>query len=281
MMFFGCTLIVLPVYKKALPAWLLEIIESVNIHFIQDQRLILRSGLHRTHSRKAKVIDTIKECADELANEIKNKSVGSSEVSQKLDSSFLSRLLEDEKTFETLEVSELKKKLSELKSNREKLSNHSIIASTHDSPFVNLDEIKDKDTKVLTLYVHDAKEKLDVYSDILQRIDLFTEILNEKRLAFKKVKIDTEKGFEFVTDKGTPLQLTSLSSGEQHEVVLLYELIFRAKDNALVLIDEPEISLHIAWQKEFLNDLDRIINLQKFTALISTHSPQIIDDRWI
>ncbi len=267
-------------YKKILPAWLLEIIESVNIHLIQDQRLILRSGLHRTYSENEKILDTIKECADELANKIKNKSVESSEVSQKLDSSFLSRLLEDEKTFETLEVSELKNKLSELKSNREKLSNHSIIASTHDSPFVNLDKIKDKDTKVLTLYAHDAKEKLDVYSDILQRIDLFTEILNEKRLAFNKIKIDTEKGFEFVTDKGTPLQLTSLSSGEQHEVILLYELIFRTKNNALVLIDEPEISLHIAWQKEFLNDLKRIIHLQKFAALISTHSPQIIDANW-
>ncbi len=267
-------------HKKLLPGWLSKIIGAVNIHLIQDQRLILRSGFQRTKHRKARVIDTIEKYADELAGEIKRKSVGSSEISQKLDSSFPSRLLQKNETFKTLSIAELKERLSELKDIREKLSEHSLIASADHSQFVDLDEIKDEDTKVLTLYVNDAKEKLDIYSDISQRIDLFTEILNEKRLAFKKVKTDREKGFVFVTDKGKPLQLTQLSSGEQHEVVLLYELIFRAKDNVLVLIDEPEISLHIAWQKEFLRDLKRIIKLQNVAAIISTHSPQIIDNNW-
>lgn len=267
-------------HKRQLPKWLSAITEAVNIHLIQDQRLILRSGFHRTRHRKARVIDTIEKYADELAVEIKRKSVGSSEISQKLDSSFPSRLLQKSKTFRTLSVSELKVRLSELKDVREKLSAHSLIASADYSQFVDLDEIKEEDTRVLTLYVNDAKEKLDIYTDISQRIDLFTEILNEKRLSFKKVKIDREKGFIFVTDNGNPLQLTQLSSGEQHEVVLLYELIFRAKDNVLVLIDEPEISLHIAWQKEFLRDLKRIISLQNVAAIISTHSPQIIDNNW-
>jgi len=269
-----------PTIKKLMPDWLSEITKSVNIHLIQDQRLILRSGFHKTRQRKARVIDTIEKYADELAVEIKRKSVDSSEISQKLDSSFPSRLLQKIETFRTLSIDELKEKLSDLKNIRERLSGHSLIASADYSQFVDLDEIKEEDTKVLTLYVNDAKEKLAVYEEMLQRIDLFTEILNEKRLAFKRVKIDREKGFVFITDKDKLLQLTQLSSGEQHEVVLLFELIFRAKDNVLVLIDEPEISLHIVWQKEFLNDLKRIISLQNVSAIISTHSPQIIDNNW-
>jgi len=71
-----------------------------------------------------------------------------------------------------------------------------------------------------------------------------------------------------------------LSSGEQHEVVLLFELLFKAKENSLVLIDEPEISLHVVWQKEFLNDIQEIIELQKIDVIIATHSPQIINDSW-
>ena len=74
--------------------------------------------------------------------------------------------------------------------------------------------------------------------------------------------------------------MNQLSSGEQHEVVLLYELIFNVKPDILVLIDEPEISLHITWQKEFLNDLLRIIKIQNIQVLIATHSPSIINDRW-
>ena len=74
--------------------------------------------------------------------------------------------------------------------------------------------------------------------------------------------------------------LTQLSSGEQHEVVLLFELIFKAKDNVLVLIDEPELSLHIAWQKTFLSDLQKIIKLQNISVILATHSPQIINSNW-
>lgn len=191
--------------KNSMPAWLSEITSSVNIHLIQDQRLILRSGFHRTRHRKARVIDTIEKYADELAGEIKKKSVDSSEISQKLDSSFPSRLLRKVEAFKTLGIDELKEKLSELKDIREKLSSHSLIASADYSQFVDLDEIKEEDTKVLTLYVNDAKEKLAVYDEMSQRIDLFTEILNEKRLAFKKVKIDRDKGFVFSTDNGKPL----------------------------------------------------------------------------
>ena len=76
------------------------------------------------------------------------------------------------------------------------------------------------------------------------------------------------------------LSLKELSSGEKQEVILLYELLFKIKPKSLVLIDEPEISLHIAWQKEFLNDLQKIANLQKFKVVVATHSPQIINGKW-
>ena len=265
---------------STLPDWLETIVGSINIHLIQDQRLILRSGLSKARTRKARIIDTIEKYADELSAEIESKSVGWSEISQKLDSSFPSRLLKKAQSFNTLSIEKLKIKLNDLKETREKLSGHKLIASERYTQFLDLDEIKEEDKKVLTLYVNDAEEKLKVYDDLFQRIDLFTSILNKKRLAFKRVKIDREKGFFFVTDKEVPLKLTQLSSGEQHEVVLLFELIFRAKDNVLVLIDEPEISLHIAWQKEFLTDLKRIIQLQNVSSIISTHSPQIIDNNW-
>ncbi|EPJ9971462.1 AAA family ATPase, partial [Acinetobacter baumannii] len=94
------------------------------------------------------------------------------------------------------------------------------------------------------------------------------------------IKFNSKKGFFFETDVGDPLNLTQLSSGEQHQIVLLYELIFKANENVLVLIDEPELSLHVAWQKEFLNDLTKIIEIQNMPIVIATHSPQIIDSKW-
>ncbi|PBC21187.1 hypothetical protein CK226_20265 [Mesorhizobium sp. WSM4311] len=57
---------------------------------------------------------------------------------------------------------------------------------------------------------------------------------------------------------------------------MAYGLIFKTKENSLLLIDEPEISLHIAWQKKFLSDLRQIISLSPMDVVLSTHSPQLI-----
>ena len=46
------------------------------------------------------------------------------------------------------------------------------------------------------------------------------------------------------------------------------------------MIDEPEISLNVVWQRRFLDDLERIVELRDFDVLIATHSPQIISDKW-
>ena len=138
----------------------------------------------------------------------------------------------------------------------------------------------DPNAKVLLVYLSDTEQKISIFDELIQHLELFTSILNERRFTFKTIQINKEKGFHFVTNKGKELSLTDLSSGEQHEVVLLYELIFRTTSNTLVLIDEPEISLHITWQKEFLKDLLAIIELQKMQVIVATHSPSIINDRW-
>lgn len=68
-------------------------------------------------------------------------------------------------------------------------------------------------------------------------------------------------------------------SGEQQELVLHYDLLFRVPSNTIVLIDEPELSLHVAWQKRFLPDLLKIVELSNFDALVATHSPYVVGDR--
>ncbi|AVV32523.1 hypothetical protein C8233_01455 [Halomonas sp. SF2003] len=140
--------------------------------------------------------------------------------------------------------------------------------------------MNEEERKVLSLYIGDTKEKLVAYHNVYTKIALFTKILNTRRLSFKTVKTNSEQGFYFETTDGLVLNSTELSSGEQHQVVLLFELIFKTNKNILVLIDEPEISLHIAWQKEFLNDIKAITSLQKMPIVIATHSPQIINGNW-
>jgi predicted ATP-binding protein involved in virulence len=265
---------------KRLPKWYLEFSDQLNAHFIQ--RSVSRSRNSR-HESTNDFIDTIEKYADELSILIRESSFASSSVSQKLDTTFPERLLSRDSHHSVLDEVDLLQQLSSLQGKRSELSAFNLLSSEQHMPTLGLpDEIKEDDRRVLTLYVQDTSSKLAAYDEIYRKIEIFSRILNNKRLSFKKVKIDAEKGFYFETtlDPSAPLKLTDLSSGEQHQVVLLFELIFKTAKSTLVLIDEPEISLHVAWQKEFLRDLQDIIDIQDMSVVVATHSPQIIDGNW-
>lgn len=53
-------------------------------------------------------------------------------------------------------------------------------------------------------------------------------------------------------------------------------MIFDTKEDLLLLIDEPEISLHITWQKKFLDDLVEVSKQTALQVIVATHSPQIV-----
>lgn len=265
-------------FKIRFPKDFSDLLNSLKVYLIQEQRLVLREPVpENSIHREIVITDTIEKYARELSRLIKDKINNYAEITQTLDSSFPKRLFQQ--TQVTCTTEELKDRLDTLQEKRQKLSEYGLLKSDEDSLFSE-ESIKESDTKVLSLYISDNEKKLEVYDNLIARIDTFTRILNERRFAFKKIEIDKDKGFSFKSIQDEKLQLTELSSGEQHEVVLLFELLFKAQENSLVLIDEPEISLHVVWQLAFLDDIKDIINLQKIDVVIATHSPQIINDNW-
>ncbi|MGD9718117.1 MAG: AAA family ATPase [Sulfurimonadaceae bacterium] len=262
-----------------IPVKISEIFKTIEVYFIQEQRLVLREPISDHRMRREIVItDTIEKYSQELSKLIKQKIGEYAQITQSLDSSFPKRLFQQNSY--AIEADDLKNRLNALQEKRQKISEYGLLKVDDDTSMFSDENIKETDTKVLSLYLADNEQKLSVFDTLVNKIELFTEILNNRRFNFKSIEIDKEKGFIFKTANNTLLKLTDLSSGEQHEAVLLYELLFKAKENSLVLIDEPEISLHVVWQKAFLDDIQEIINLQKIDVVIATHSPQIINDRW-
>jgi predicted ATP-binding protein involved in virulence len=271
----------IPQFDLEIPDEFLQVIESVDVYFIQEQRLVLREILRDNRTRRNPVIThTIEKYAQELSEVIKTTIGKYAQVSQSLDSSFPKRVFQKK----TDKVENLIERLNKLQEKRQKISHYGLLKSEEDTliqPSETTDtDIRDSDIGMLSIYITDNEEKLAVFDSLINRIELFVDILNTRRLHLKKIAINEDNGFVFKTAGDIELNLTELSSGEQHEVVLLYELLFKAKENSLVLIDEPEISLHVVWQKDFLADIEDMINLQKLDIIIATHSPYIINERW-
>lgn len=267
---------------KKEPTWLKELKESINIRFIESQRLI-----NLGFNTRPEIYDrgeimlpspSVATYSQELAEEIQAKLTEYGQLAQSLDRTFPVRVVQ-QKASSQLTNENLRHQLNQLEEKRSKLINAGLLNKDEDSNFEIQEEIDESTKKVLSVYIEDVDKKLSVFNDIAAKIDLFKRIINDK-FSHKQIAISKDKGFSFTTSDGNFLSPTDLSSGEQHELVLLYELLFKVKPNSLILIDEPELSLHVEWQVQFIKDLQEITKLANIDILMATHSPDIIHDRW-
>lgn len=94
------------------------------------------------------------------------------------------------------------------------------------------------------------------------------------------------KHFEYSKEKGDLLvmlkegnrtdvliPLKALSSGEKQLFILLTEALLQRESNYLFIADEPELSLHIKWQKKILPEM-LLIN-PNAQVIVATHSPEV------
>lgn len=73
------------------------------------------------------------------------------------------------------------------------------------------------------------------------------------------------------------LSFGQLSSGEQNLLALGAKLAAHAREGCLVVIDEPEVSLNVAWQQHYLNLLKKSLEHARGShVIIATHSPHLI-----
>lgn len=108
---------------------------------------------------------------------------------------------------------------------------------------------------------------------------LFANLANAK-FRNKSVVVDDAEGFVVLDRRGHEVPPSALSSGEQHQLLLLFRTIFRESSPSLFLVDEPELSLHVAWQEGLVDDLETIAAASGAQFVLATHSPVVIGDRY-
>lgn len=254
-------------------------LESIPTKLVETQRLLnVDDSPSRTKRAVSHRRPTVAEYADDLARIISSKLAENSRISSQLDRTFPKRVLEaTEKT--QLSSEELIRRYEEQSRLRDRLAEVSLAGPEQDiSISIGSRKLDETERRLLSIYLGDTAKKLEIFQDLLEKLTLLRGIIND-RFLFKELRIDPQRGLVFVTDRGEIVGPGQLSSGEQHEIVLLYALLFRTDPGSVVLIDEPEISLHVKWQRSFLDDLDSISKLVDLRFVIATHSPQIID-KW-
>ena len=257
-----------------------DILASMDVRLIAADRLTAAKRVERKYGEdNIKIERRVNLIAKDLSQKIRDTIQQYAQLSQAKDRTFPLRAI---KQSSPLTVDEIKSKMIELESKRKEFVDTGILEEEQDDIGIHdlLDAITESNRQNLSLYAIDTEEKLNALSSLSSSINLFRNLIdknfNNKRIVFNK-----DYGFRFVaTYSDSTILPQSLSSGEQHELVMFYDLIFNASENTLILIDEPELSLHIKWQLDYVDELLQIISATKFSAVLATHSPQIIHDKW-
>lgn len=134
--------------------------------------------------------------------------------------------------------------------------------------------------KIFSVYLNEIKETLVLYEEIYNKLKKFSSLLGKKNFVNKTIEYSPSRGILVKSTQGKPIDIDCLSSGEQNEIILLYNFIFQISSNSILLIDEPENSLHVEWQSVFYEELEEICNMNNIQVIVATHSPQIIGERW-
>lgn len=222
-------------------------------------------------------LNDVKSKLDEICTEMRNKTLNAySKISASTLDNLLSIKNRDEKTkLQEIDISTLNVILTRLKKSNSE-TEKSII------DLIESGKINSPENNALKFMLNQLVEIYEQTKDSEQSIEDFAKVINsywninetsEKEFKFDKAAI-TAQAINKITEE--PLSLNALSSGEKQIFSVFARLYLNHGKKYLILIDEPELSLSLEWQKKFLLDIFNAPSCSQLFAI--THSPFVFDN---
>lgn len=130
-------------------------------------------------------------------------------------------------------------------------------------------------SRILNPYLNGLRAKLDALEYIQSRIATLESTMNENFLKTKTFNFDLNRGIE-ILQGGERLLPHMLSSGERHLLLLFCNTITALDQPRILIIDEPELSLNVAWQRLLVKSLMKCVGNSPVQYIFATHSLEIL-----
>ncbi|MCR4957465.1 MAG: AAA family ATPase [Prevotella sp.] len=119
---------------------------------------------------------------------------------------------------------------------------------------------------------------MDAAQQLSQKKTRFQDMIDDLFCDTGKKIVRTENEIRF-TQIGEQLLPYQLSSGEKQMLAILLTVLVEDEQPYVLFMDEPEVSLHIEWQKRLI-DLCLELN-PNVQIILTTHSPAVIMNGWL
>lgn len=134
---------------------------------------------------------------------------------------------------------------------------------------------KETISNILTPYLEGIKARLNSLQEFRDHVSLFTETINSF-FTRKFATYSLKEGLTITTSNNERLQPHLLSSGERHLLLILCNAIVARDFSSIFLIDEPELSLNIKWQRQLLGTLLKLSEGSQGQFILATHSIELL-----
>jgi len=117
--------------------------------------------------------------------------------------------------------------------------------------------------------------------DALGRVQLLLETLLRNFNSFfadKRAEFTLKGGFQFISANGAILKSSDLSSGEKHLLLIFCNSIMSTGTRSIFIIDEPELSLNVKWQRKLVPVLLELSKGAAVQYIFATHSVELLTD---
>lgn len=139
------------------------------------------------------------------------------------------------------------------------------------------DQRKNDLVRILSPFIESTRARIDALLPIATVISLLIFELNSF-LNRKRVSFEIYEGFEINSEVGKPIPLAALSSGEKQLFLLLCSAFLSRESRCIFLIDEPELSLNVYWQRNLPRTLQRLVLGAQTQYVLATHSLEILTE---
>ncbi|PWK03881.1 AAA ATPase-like protein [Bacillus sp. VMFN-A1] len=213
----------------------------------------------------------VNETIDKLLREISENSISSfNQMTAILLKQYVNNEISNIKNDEQINLNNLKISLDRVGSEIEDFFKDSII------DLVKNGQIYSQKNSYLLNFIRNLLASHEQLRTIDKRIEDFVSVCNTY-LVNKKFRYDASKvKLPVMSNNGNIIKLKDLSSGEKQIISTFSKIYLEHEKNYIILFDEPELSLSIKWQEQYIPDIIRSGNCSLLICV--THSPFIFKD---
>ena len=222
---------------------------------------------------------------------LKGNTIGQNDI-QEIYFNLITELLDDKKKEKKLaEVSISKEsmleKLNILEKKNKEFMKYNLTLDFNLDKYINIINVSDRKLEtienILKPYIEGIEKKLNAIEDTKNIIDTFVTTLNEfytgKELKFT-IGATKENGIKIYSQYNDKEELnpSMLSSGEKQLLLLFCNTITAREQASIFIIDEPELSLNVVWQRKLINALLEFSKGSSIQFILASHSIELLSN---